>query len=226
MSHQISKPIIILGMHRSGTSCLAGTLQQAGLCLGDVSTSNKFNIKGNREHPDVMKLNNALLHYNNADWNIPPTDFYWDNYHIEASNHLVEKFKQNCISEQWGFKDPRILLTLPFWQKVFPDAIFFGTIRNPIDVAYSLSRRDNGPTLEEGLSLWLSYNKNLLGLLKENPFPLISFDYTSSLYKQKVQELVKEIFPNAPQSSVDFFDNTLRTKPNYSSEIEQNNAKI
>ena len=46
--------VLVLGMHRSGTSCLAGSLQQAGLELGDVFTSNPFNKKGNREHRDVM----------------------------------------------------------------------------------------------------------------------------------------------------------------------------
>jgi len=38
---QISPPILILGMHRSGTSCLAGCLEEAGLYLGDVTKIEK-----------------------------------------------------------------------------------------------------------------------------------------------------------------------------------------
>jgi len=47
---QISPPILILGMHRSGTSCLAGCLEEAGLYLGDVNLKAGFNKKGNREN--------------------------------------------------------------------------------------------------------------------------------------------------------------------------------
>jgi hypothetical protein len=42
--------VSILGMHRSGTRCLTGTMQEAGLVLGKFSTFNEFNRKGNREN--------------------------------------------------------------------------------------------------------------------------------------------------------------------------------
>ena len=41
--------VVILGMHRSGTSCLTGSLQDKGLYLGQVSQRGTFNKKGNRE---------------------------------------------------------------------------------------------------------------------------------------------------------------------------------
>lgn len=44
--------VLILGMHRSGTSCLAGSLQEAGLYLGEVNTAAPHNAKGNRESRD------------------------------------------------------------------------------------------------------------------------------------------------------------------------------
>ncbi len=42
------KTVLILSMHRSGTSCLAGSLQQGGMYLGDVYEHSPHNIKGNR----------------------------------------------------------------------------------------------------------------------------------------------------------------------------------
>ena len=44
-------PIFVLGMLRSGTSCLTGILEEAGLFLGDVKRKSRFNAKGNRPHP-------------------------------------------------------------------------------------------------------------------------------------------------------------------------------
>ncbi len=201
-------------MHRSGTSCLAGTLQQASLCLGEVSTHNKFNLKGNRENPDVMRLNNSLLQFNGGDWDKPTETTKWDNTHLESANSIISQFETNCSSQHWGFKDPRILLTYPFWEHIFPNATLIGTIRNPIDVAQSLNRRENGPTIDEGLELWLSHNKQLLNLLKNKPFPLISFDYSSNVYQERMEILLSNLFPNAELIDVNFFDNSLRTTPN------------
>lgn len=83
-------PIMILGMHRSGTSCLAGSLQSAGLCLGSVSISNTYNPKGNRENSLIMLLNDELLNYNNSNWcSPPPTKLNWEEKHTNQAkkNH-------------------------------------------------------------------------------------------------------------------------------------------
>ena len=64
MNEQIDKkssPIAILGMHRSGTSCLAGSLQEAGIYLGDVVTSAAHNQKGNRENVHSMMMCWAIV---------------------------------------------------------------------------------------------------------------------------------------------------------------------
>ena len=56
--------IAVLGMHRSGTSYLAGSLQEAGLILGDCHTWNKHNEKGNRENQKFVDLHDAILEAN------------------------------------------------------------------------------------------------------------------------------------------------------------------
>ena len=53
--------VVVLGMHRSGTSCLAGSLEQQGLFLGEVNTSAPWNRRGNRERFDVMNLQGDIL---------------------------------------------------------------------------------------------------------------------------------------------------------------------
>ena len=66
--------IAVLGMHRSGTSALVGSLQQRGLFLGRHSTRNTYNLRGNRENPDVVQLNEDILEHSGGSWHAPPAD--------------------------------------------------------------------------------------------------------------------------------------------------------
>ena len=62
----------VLGMHRSGTSCLTGTLKSAGMVLGDASIVNSFNAKGDCEDTRIVRLHKDLLHANGGSWYAPP----------------------------------------------------------------------------------------------------------------------------------------------------------
>ena len=66
------RSVVILGMHRSGTSVLAGSLQEAGLVLGDVVTQAPHNKKGNRENRAIMFMQEDLLQSNGGSWDNPP----------------------------------------------------------------------------------------------------------------------------------------------------------
>ena len=67
-------PVAVIGMHRSGTSCLAGCLEDLGLSLGDVVTSAPHNKKGNRENPRFWPVHDAVLARVGAAWDNPPTE--------------------------------------------------------------------------------------------------------------------------------------------------------
>ena len=64
--------------------------------------------------------------------------------------------KDFAASELWGWKNPRNCLTLPFWQRFLPPMRYLICLRNPLDVAASLERRD-GFSLEKSVDLWLTY---------------------------------------------------------------------
>ena len=68
------RPIVMLGMHRSGTSVLAGSLHEAGLALNDVVTQAPHNRKGNRESRAIMFMQEDLLKCNGGAWDDPPQD--------------------------------------------------------------------------------------------------------------------------------------------------------
>lgn len=211
MLTQNSVPIIILGMHRSGTSCLAGTLEQAGVYFGNVSHNNKYNKKGNKENNEVIQLNDEILEYNKASWNIPPNKLSWNNYHEKKGEAIVREY--NCVRnvKYWGFKDPRTLLTLAFWNHLLPNAKYIGAYRNPASVAKSLYNREEiRIDIDAGLDLWFKYNQEMISFHEKKPFPVISFDLSSEDYIKKLEDIKSFLhLPNTLET--DFFDKKLRT---------------
>jgi len=76
-----NRTVIVLGMHRSGTSALAGSLEAAGLCLGEINEYSEDNKKGNRESKSIMTLHNDLLERNGGSWDNPVPNLKWDSIH-------------------------------------------------------------------------------------------------------------------------------------------------
>ncbi len=74
---QPKRILCILGMHRSGTSCLTGSLQQGGLFLGKHHEWNEYNRKGNRENQDVVNLNESIFKANGLNWKEPLRPASW-----------------------------------------------------------------------------------------------------------------------------------------------------
>lgn len=212
MSQSKPTPLIILGMHRSGTSCLAGTLEQAGVYLGKVSEYNEYNKKGNRENTRTMQLNEQILSYNEASWDMPPATLKWNKSHEDLGKEIIADFEISCHSQYWGFKDPRVLLTLPFWIKLLPQAKYIGTYRKPLSVAQSLNNRASfSIDINTGLQLWANYNKQLIQFYKINPFPLISFDLAAKEYTEKLKQICA-LYDLPKLENIDFFDQTLRNQ--------------
>ena len=171
--------IIVLGMHRSGTSCLTGILQGCGVELGEVFTCNPHNQRGNRENARIMILNDAILAHNGGAWNDPVDVQNWTAEHIIERDEIINELASGG-AKHWGFKDPRTLLTLPFWlEAVQPQLI--GTFRYPMSVAMSLQQRDH-MTLDEAFLLWHDYNRRLIDYWQKFNFPLINFDLEANDY--------------------------------------------
>ena len=60
-----------------------------------------------------------------------------------------------------GVEDPRNSLTLPFWEDLLPGLKTVVIVRNPLEVAYSMRKR-NGTSYAFGLRLWEIYNRRLI----------------------------------------------------------------
>ncbi|HVU02368.1 MAG TPA: hypothetical protein VHE30_11480 [Polyangiaceae bacterium] len=200
----MSQVTCIVGMHRSGTSCLAGTLQESGLHLGEVITEAPHNAKGNRENRRIMDLQEAVLVHSGGSWERIPERLAWTDEHRRARDEIIRSYGDG----PFGFKDPRTLVTLPFWQEVIPEMRFVGTFRHPSLVVRSLLAR-NGGDPAHWLGLWAAYNERLLALHAAEPFPVLRFDVTAEAYRLGVTAVARSL-GLAPPSALAFFEESLR----------------
>jgi hypothetical protein len=164
--------LLILGMHRSGTSCLAGALERCGLFLGNVRRTGVHNKKGYFELKILQQVHDEILALNGVSWSAPKPVEYVGEYGSQIK-HIVNELTQQPYC---GVKDPRILFLLDHWrQTAGENCQLAGTFRHPVAVARSLSER-NGFSLEEGLDIWIKYNAVLVEEHKKAAFPLIHYD--------------------------------------------------
>jgi hypothetical protein len=149
-------PLIVIGMHRSGTSLLAQLLHRAGVPMGrdrNVHDESAF----------FLELNKFLFRAAHADWDYPEPMLLLLEV-PELRQALVEHLRSCCASratrpylgwrrflrssrlevqpDPWGWKDPRNTFTLPIWLEVFPNARVLNVYRNGVDVAESLVVRE------------------------------------------------------------------------------------
>lgn len=156
---------LVLGMHRSGTSALAGALEAMGLSVGpdhDVMPADDANPEGYFELLSIVKADDDLLAHFGGRWDSPPEfapdwreDAVAKDFVIAMRAHLAGLFSD----DRYLLKDPRMSLLLPLWRQVTDDrGCAVVIVRDPVEVATSLHRR-NGLQMLTGLALWSAYNR-------------------------------------------------------------------
>ena len=196
-------------MHRSGTSMLIGTLQEAGAYLGNVyGDAIEFNRKGLLEPLAVLHMHEDLLKANGGSWNKPVEQLRWSNLHTAVRDLFIESRAGHPV---WAFKDPRTLFTLQGWQQVLPGLELVGIFRHPAAVAQSLQHRNKFP-LDQGLALWQKYNQRLLALHERAAFPVIEFLPDPDQLRSKLASLLALLRLPKPLAAgtLTFFEEGIR----------------
>ncbi len=168
--------VVILGMHRSGTSMVAEALASGGLFVGEpdeLLAGQEDNPRGFWEREDVVALNDEILAANNATWYRPPRQApACTDAHRAAMGEILGRLPGD---RSWQLKDPRQVLTWPLWREVLGDVVLVFVYRDPIAVATSLQRR-NGFPLSLGLWLWEHYNRLALAALQGRDYLALSYE--------------------------------------------------
>lgn len=167
------QPLIVLGMHRSGTSLAASLLEAAGLDVGQrLLEANASNPKGHFEDADFVEFHRAVLGrlgLNDDGWlasAVPPVP----DALVAKARALVER--KALRARAWGWKDPRTVLFLPLWQALVPDARFAVVYRAPWEVVESLFKRGDVAFADDpelAVRVWCHYNRLLLDLALAAP---------------------------------------------------------
>lgn len=163
---------VVLGMHRSGTSCLAGMLAAAGLASAGTSVRNWDNARGHFEALSAVRLNEAVLAHSGGHWLSSPSSLRWTDEHAALRDCLLSESINGLPAL---LKDPRTLLCLPFWRATTVPFHTIGIVRHPLAVARSLEAW-RGTPLAEGVSLWLAHNRILAADVQSAGYPLIDFE--------------------------------------------------
>ena len=216
--------IVVLGMHRSGTSTITRAFNVLGVDLGDrlLPPVQVDNAKGYFEDIDLNALNIEMLHALGSDWHclapIEPSDverLHQKGYFLRAVVLLRQKTAKVSI---FGFKDPRVAKLLPFWHPVFVycgfDTGYVLVIRNPLSVAQSLAKRA-GFSPEKSYALWLGHVLTSLLHTEEHRRVLVDYDHFLHAPQQDLEliaeRLALQIDPQALQHyQSEFLDEGLR----------------
>src|SRR5215831_19465233 len=149
--------LLVLGMHRSGTSSVTRLLNLAGAYFGPegiATDPNAENPKGFWERRDVRAVCDGLLHGGGYDW-WRIADFAAENIPEEVRAERLEEFRRIVFQldahRPWVMKEPRLCLLLPILRPALEAPVIVHVTREPLEIARSLEGR-NGLPVEVGLA--------------------------------------------------------------------------
>lgn len=233
-----SRIIVILGMHRSGTSALARAVQAMGAELGDtlMPPVDSNNPKGFFEDLEINRLCDRVLDRFGLRWDsisrIPAVDLASAKVDdlIESAIRLLTRKVSGA--SPFCFKNPRAAVLLPFWKAVFermsvaPE--FLISVRNPFDVASSLMARDN-MNRGAGIALWLRHYEMVLRHTSDSNRLFVSYDRLVEQPERQIERISSFLQLEGPSEAIDefvsdFLDRELRHHVEASGELSADNS--
>ena len=167
------QPVLVVGMHNSGTSILTEILHKSGIFFG-------ANMKHHESYFFTNFINDRIILGGGDNWAKLPLMNVEKILSLEFSigpfinNHWYADYLQwgyDGVSP-WGIKDPRLCILLPLYLKIFPQAKVVHIRRNPDDVAASLTGKFKAGVgilddFEHWKSLTIAYTQRVMDFSKE-----------------------------------------------------------
>lgn len=214
------KAIIVLGMHRSGTSAITGVLNQLGVPLGKnlFPAQKGVNDKGFWENGTIVELDDELLLSVGSCWDDwLELEEGWDKSAsaLRCKTKIAKAIRKDFSKTPlWAVKDPRMCRLLPLWKDVLAEAntdpFYLLMVRHPSQVVKSLVKRD-GFSMEKSILLWLGHNLDAERLTRSDQRMVIFFDQLLTETMSVIDELktgIQTDFPvdvNTARASIEDF---------------------
>ena len=212
MSENADKAVVILGMHRSGTSAVARCLESSGVYLGPPEAMigpSVDNPKGFFELTSIVAMHEQLLAALDRGWDssvaMPPE--WWTlpeaaPFFDDARRVLDSTFAGQTL---WGWKDPRTCLALPLWQQVLAergtDVRYVLVCRNPLDIAASLQKR-NGFTPDKSIALYVLYMLHAFYHTRDARRSVVFYEQWLGNGQDELDRVLQELDLPSPDASV------------------------
>ena len=196
-----STGVLVLGMHRSGTSAVSGVLHQLGVSLGRaVSPAGPSNPKGYFENSRVMGLHEELLASLGSSWDdprpLPPG--WWEDPRLATFAEQLRRILEEEFGGEplWGVKDPRLCRLLPLWIPLLAElgvrVVAVLVLRHPGAVAASNGAR-TGMAREHALELWLQHTLEAERETRALPRAVVSYDHLLLEWRREVEEVARRL---------------------------------
>lgn len=218
--------LVVIGMHRSGTSATTGALRCLGIQLGKklYTGHQNINAKGYFEHSDIADTNEEALLALASGWDdiLVKPDNWWLSEVLHPHTRKIREYirKDFAKSQLWAVKDPRVCRLLPWWldilkaENVLPHFLF--VVRSPNAVYRSLERRD-GISKEKAYLLWTLHYLEAERWSRGHPRTFMDFDQFLEAPLEAFQGVARGLdlsFPLAPEQAraclEQFLDRSLR----------------
>jgi hypothetical protein len=177
--------VVVLGMHRSGTSAITRGLAVLGVNLGtDLVPAAADNVKGFWEDREFLEINECLLAQAGSAYDrfLEDTAEFTSSSALDALRQRAHELTRGRLSEfggSWGVKDPRACRLLGFWQDIFAASgartVYLIVHRHPTSVVDSMQRRNDIPA-EKAYILWAQHLLQALRSTQGKPRALIDYD--------------------------------------------------
>ena len=190
--------ICILGMHRSGTSALAGLVETLGFNFGNALLESSFdNPRGYYENKLVLRLNEAILDDLGFRWDtISALPYNWkqsiayDKYLKQAIDILISEFGQ---ASRIALKDPRFCFLFPLWEEALRQCGYkiklLHTVRPSINILQSLKKR-NGFDANKSKLLIIGYWLSGLALSRDYSRLFVAYEVLLQKPRQVAQRIL------------------------------------
>jgi len=179
--------LIILGMHKSGTTLVSKMLHDSGICMVDGPENQGEYDNGNKmERSSTKHINHLILgSFDKFSLDVCKPETLRLNH---EQQHLMIETIKNCSTAQseWGFKDPRTCFTYPLWNEHLPDHRLIVVFRSPKEVwaHYWASARfyQKIKIFLKFIPRWCEYNDAILQALEITHAPFIVIDYSNLMF--------------------------------------------
>lgn len=227
--------VLVLGMHRSGTSALSRTLDGLGIPSSrpeHFMRAHPSNPLGHFEVRELADLNDEILNELGGSWRALPPGAEADAQLRLARSGVGSRAKRLAerllVDGDRFWKDPRLCLLAPFWTDVLDDVAVVVMHRSPAEIAASLQQRNQMP-LAHALGLWQATMTAAVDAAAALPNLVVGFDRLHRDPQSTISELegfLRRLDIAVSHTDVDVIDSSARHHHDASASLDASQRQL